>query len=74
MTLYLHEEEIRREALRVGEANGLAKGKAEGLAEGILLQTIKYYLKNKISIEEALEDTGLNKDDFLESVNTYKMQ
>lgn len=71
MTLYLHEEEIRREYHELGKSEGLEIGRAEGLIEGTLLLAVKYYTKGRISLEEALKDTGLCETEFLKKVDIY---
>lgn len=71
MTLYLHEEEIRRDCLELGKSEGLKIGRAEGVIQGTLMSAIKYYIKDRISLEEALDDTGLSKEEFLKEVDVY---
>lgn len=56
MTLYLHDEEIKRKSIE----------------KGILLQTIKYYKKERISLEEAIEDTGLSEEEFLRKMKEFE--
>lgn len=56
MTLYLHEEEVRR--------NSYYKGMIE--------QTIKFYEKGKITEDEAVEELGISVEEFRNAIQEYK--
>ena len=55
-------EEIKQE----GRAEGLAKGEAKGRTEGKLEAYAIMVRKNRISVKEAAEETGLSEKDFCE--------
>ena len=53
-------EEIKQE----GIAEGLAKGEAKGRTEGKLEAYAKMVRKNRITVNDAAEDTGMSVKDF----------
>ena len=63
-------EEIKQEARAEGRiegiAEGLAKGEAKGRTEGKLEAYAIMVRKNRISVKEAAEETGLSEKDFCE--------
>ncbi len=63
-------EEIKQEARTEDIAEGLAKGEAKGRTEGRTEGKLEAYAimvrKNRISVKEAAEETGLSEKDFCE--------
>ena len=63
-------EEIKQEGRAEGRiegiAEGLAKGEAKGRTEGKLEAYAIMVRKNRISVKEAAEETGLSEKDFCE--------
>ena len=57
-------EEIKQEARAEGIAEGLAKGEAKGRTEGKLEAYAKMVRKNRITVNDAAEDTGMSVKDF----------
>ena len=57
-------EEIKQEGRAEGRAEGIAEGRAEGRTEGELEAYAKMVRKNRISVKEAAEETGMSVKDF----------
>ena len=66
MCLTEFNEKVYTDSIRAeGHAEGLAEGRAEGLLKG-LSTLIKQIKKGRLSVEEALEDLPISKEEFME--------
>ena len=61
-----------REGYREGHQEGHQEGLSEGILKGTLQTTLKLYIEGTISLENALEMTGLSKEEFLKTAEEYK--
>ena len=57
-------EEIKQEGRAEGRIEGIAEGRADGRTEGELEAYAKMVRKNRISVKEAAEETGMSVKDF----------
>ncbi len=64
--------EGREQGLEQGRAEGRAEGHEKGLLEGQLIGVFSLFGKGKISIEDALEECGLQENEFIEKFNEWK--
>lgn len=68
MLLSMKYQEIREDSLKEGRK----EGREEGLEQGIMNSTCGFYQKGKISLEDAVEATGLTAETFLEKYEEWK--
>lgn len=71
MTLYLHEEEIKRKSYVAGLEEGIKEGIKEGKSL-LVKQAVSFYLKGKITEREAAEELNITVEEFCQVVDEYK--
>jgi len=52
---------------------GREQGREEGREEGILQTLIKMVRKGRLSLDEAIADSGLSKEEFMAAFEQYKL-
>ena len=59
------EEKGREEGIKKGREEGIKEGRKEGIKEGGILTLAKLVIEGTLSLEKAVESSGMDIDDFI---------
>ena len=66
-------EEGREQGVEEGRAEGRAEGLLDGVRQGKIQMLLELVRKGRLSLDEAIADSGLSKEEFMAAFEQYKL-